>query len=584
MKQRITAVVATIMIVALSFGSISFASGTNEIPGGYVAPPTKPSDGVGAFIRSLSGMTDAEIQQALDALAVPDANAQNTVKVSSFTIAGDDPLAVDPNIVLAQYLNKPLSMDQLNKLVELMTNYYRQHDYPVAVVYMPQQEIANGKVKFALLIGKYGAITLNNSTVVADTAVLRQAYAVKSGDYITTSGLEKALLLVNDMAMANAKAEMSPGKEVGTADLKISVFPDESRKYGGNVSLDNVGSQYTGMYEAGLGLYTNNLTANADNFAVNGQLGYHPNDNAVNTWNGAASYRMPTAFLNGDFGVSVSYVNYYLGGTYWNLQAQGSSVIESLNWNYALKRSQLENQNLQVRFNVKQFNDTQGAITNSSTNSNVLEASVSLGGDSISRNWYTGLTTYNIGVTGGSWQTGGATNYLAQQNSSPAFALVSGEVYHKAYLSEQWSADVDFTGQLASCNLNPTDLFSLGGYNGVKAYAQGFAAGSQGLLGKLNVRYNIPWKPALSWWPEWQVLGFVDAGTVQIVRNAIPGVSINNQAIGDYGVGISMYSDIRLSLEVDYAWKMFYWDNNHGTTNDQGEGNNNFLVHVAYSF
>ena len=378
-------------------------------------------------MRSLSGMTDAEIQQALDALAVPDANLKNTIKVSSFSIDGDDPLAVDPNLVLAQYLNKPLSMDQLNKLVELLTNYYRQNDYPVAVVYMPQQEINNGKVKFALLIGKYGAITLDNSTVVADTAILRQAYAVKSGDYITTSGLEKALLLVNDLAMANAKAEMAPGKAVGTADLKISVFPDDSKKYGGNVSFDNVGSQYTGMYEAGLGLFGNNMTGNADNFAINGQFGYQPNDNAVNTWTGAASYRMPTAFLNGDFGVSVSYVNYVLGGTFQGAQFQGNSVIESANWNYALKRSQLANEYLQVRLNVKQLNDQQGVWGNS--NSNVVEASLSYGGDSISRKWYTGLTTYNIGVTGGSWQTGGSTpNYSAQQNSSSAFALVSGEV------------------------------------------------------------------------------------------------------------------------------------------------------------
>ena len=360
MKRKLTAVIATVLILTMCLSSFAFASGTNEIPGGYVAPPTKPSDSVGSFMRSLSGMTDAEIQQALDALAVPDANAPDSIKVSSFSISGDDPLAVDPNVVLAQYLNKQLSMDQLNKLVELMTNYYRQHDYPVAVVYMPQQEISNGKVKFALLIGKYGAITLNNSTVVADTAVLRQAYAVKSGDYITTSGLEKALLLVNDMAMANAKAEMSPGKEVGTADLKISVVPDDSKKYGGNISLDNVGSQYTGMYEAGLGLFTNNLTGNADNFAINGQFGYQPNDNAVNTWTGAASYRMPTAFLNGDFGVSVSYVNYVLGGAYKvnnGLPFQGNSVIESANWNYALKRSQMANEYLQVRLNVKQLSE-----------------------------------------------------------------------------------------------------------------------------------------------------------------------------------------------------------------------------------
>lgn len=581
MNQRITAVITTIMLVVLSFGSLGFASGTNEMPGGYVAPPTKPSEELSYFVQGLLAIND-RLQQELDALAAEKVEEQNTIKVSSFSIEGDDPLHVDPNVVLAQYVNKQLSMEQLNKLVELMTNYYHQNDYPVAVVYMPQQEINRGKIKFALLIGKYGEIKLANTTEVANTAILRQAYAIKSGDYITTSGLEKALLLVNDMAMASAKAEMSPGKAVGTADLKISVNPDDSRKYGGSFALDNVGSKYTGQYEASLGLYRNNLTANADALALNGMFGYQPDDNAVNTWTGSASYRMPTAFLNGDFGASVSYVNYYLGGQFSNLQAKGTSVIESANWNYALKRSQLENQNLQVRVNVKQLNDNQGSI--SSTNSDVVEGSISYGGDVINRNWYTSVTTYNIGVTGGNWNTGGAANTVAAQNPSSVFGFVSGEVFHKAYLSEQWSADIDFTGQLATCNLNPTDMFSLGGYSGVKAYAQGFAAGSQGALGKFNLRYNIPWKPELSWWPEWQILGFADAGTVQISRYTYPGQQINNQGIGDYGIGLAMYSSMNLNLEVDYAWKMFYWDNVNGADNDQGEGNNNFLIHLNYSF
>jgi hypothetical protein len=29
---------------------------------------------------------------------------------------------------------------------------------------------------------------------------------------------------------------------------------------------------------------------------------------------------------------------------------------------------------------------------------------------------------------------------------------------------------------------------------------------------------------------------------------------------------------------------MFYWDNVNGADNDQGEGNNNFLIHLNYSF
>lgn len=580
--RRITALMTIILLICFGMSSLGFAAGSYDMPGGYVAPTIKTSENISQFIDDLNKLPPEQQQQVLNDLAAAQTADQDTIRVKSFSIEGDDPLQVDPNKVLSQYLNQRLTLTQINKLVELLTVYYHQHDYPVAVVYLPQQEIKNGNVKFALLIGKFGDITLNNSSVVSNSAVMRQTYAIKSGDYITSSALEKALLLVNDLSMTDAKAALSPGKAVGTADLKITAFPDQAAKYGGNITLDNVGSKYTGQYEAGLGLYANNLTYNGDNLGINGMFGYQPDDRAVDTWTGAVSYRIPTAFLNGDLSASVSYVNYFLGGEFANLQDKGSSTIESLNWNYALQRSQLQNQNLQVRVNVKQLSDTQGAA-NSSTNSNVLEGALTYAGNIINRGYFTSLTTYNIGVTGGAWWTGGATNYVAQQNSSPGFVLASADLFHKVYFSDSWSADIDVSGQAAPVNLNPTDMFTLGGYTGVKAFAQGFAAGDTGALGKFNLRYNIP-KPQLSWWPELQLIGFADAGTVQISANQIPGQQINTQAIGDYGLGLAVYSGINLNLEVDYARKMFYWDNANGPDNDQGEGNNNFLVHMNYSF
>ena len=583
MKNRSTALVIMLLAAMLGVCAIAYAAGSTDMPGNYSAPAQKDSQSISQFIDSLNAMTPAEQQKAIDKLLATPGASSETIRINTFAIEGDDPLHIDANELLHSFVHKRLTVDQLNGLVELLTNYYHQHDYPVAVVYLPQQEIKGGNVRFALLIGKYGEIKINNKTVVSDAAILRQTYAIKSGDYITSTGLEKALLLANDLAMADAKAELSPGKEVGTADLTINATPDDSQKYGGNASFDNVGSVSTGQYEFGLGLYSNNLTRNADNIALSGSFGYQPHDAAVDTWNGAVSYTLPTGLLHGNIGASVSYVNYYIGGDFYNLQDQGHSLIGSLNWSYALQRSQLENKNVQIRLNAKNLKDTQGSV-GTWTASQVYEAGITYGGNSITRTAYTGLTTYNLGLTAGVWYPDGQTNYVARQNTTPAFAYVNGEFYHKAYLTEQWSADVDFTGQVAPCNLNPTDNFSLGGYSGVKAFAQGYAAGTNGALGKLNIRYNIPWKPQASWWPEWQVIGFADAGAVQILVNQIPGVPLNNQAIGDCGLGISMYSNSGFNLEVDYATQLFYWDNLGNPNTAPGEGNNNFMVHLNYSF
>ncbi|KEY57731.1 heme/hemopexin transporter protein HuxB [Serratia sp. DD3] len=82
-------------------------------------------------------------------------------------------------------------------------------------------------------------------------------------------------------------------------------------------------------------------------------------------------------------------------------------------------------------------------------------------------------------------------------------------------LSENWSFYSQFSGQLASKNLDSSEQFSLGGVNGVRAYASGEASGDQGWMTNLELRYAIT--------PAWQLKTFQSRRRVPEDYRAVAG-------------------------------------------------------------
>ena len=59
------------------------------------------------------------------------------------------------------YVKKTVTLNNLNEMTKKMSLYLRNHEYPAAVVYIPEQEITFSTVKIAILPGRYGNISIN---------------------------------------------------------------------------------------------------------------------------------------------------------------------------------------------------------------------------------------------------------------------------------------------------------------------------------------------------------------------------------------------------------------------------------------
>ena len=99
--------------------------------------------------------------------------------------------------------------------------------------------------------------------------------------------------------------------------------------------------------------------------------------------------------------------------------------------------------------------------------------------------------------------------------------------------------------QGASKNLDSSEKFVLGGISGIRAYPQGDAAGDQGWLANLELRYAFV--------PGRQGSLFYDAGGVGINRQAFIAGS-NQRRLSGYGLGLTTVVDA-LSLSATLAWR-----------------------------
>lgn len=69
-----------------------------------------------------------------------------------------------------------------------------------------------------------------------------------------------------------------------------------------------------------------------------------------------------------------------------------------------------------------------------------------------------------------------------------------------------------FYGQWANRNLDSSEDFALGGPYGVRGYPVGEARGDMGVLGTLELRYDLP---APSEWGQAQLAALLDGGHVR---------------------------------------------------------------------
>jgi len=279
---------------------------------------------------------------------------QLRVKVTSFIFTGNTIFAdafLQP--LVEEYIGRELTFDDLIEAATKVRAFHRERGYFLAQAYLPEQAIRDGVVQIGIIEGRIGEIEI----VRRPATRLREGLLAgivsshwKQGQIITETGLEKPLLLINDLPTAAVTSEIRPSRTLGAADLRVTV--DEGVGLAnGFVDFDNHGNRFTGEYRYGASLNINNPLTLADQASFRG---FRTDEDM---WFARLSYLVPVWYYGTRVGVSYSEFAYNLAKDFESLQADGEGEVSSLFAFHPVLRTRNSNVILQFAYEDKRLLD-----------------------------------------------------------------------------------------------------------------------------------------------------------------------------------------------------------------------------------
>src|SRR5688572_26966768 len=476
------------------------------------------------------------------------------VNVTKFTFSGNT-LYSDEQLaeVVREYIGKELDFEGLTDAATKVRAFHRERGYFLAQAYLPQQSIRDGVVEIAVIEGRIGLVELQRrpATRLAEwlLAGILDAH-LKSGDIITETGLEKPLLLINDLPTAAVTSEIRPSQTVGAADLRVNVDRGVGL-FNGYIDFDNQGSRFTGAYRLGTSLNINNPLTIGDQvilraFATDEDMYY-----------GRIAYVVPLGFWGTRVGVSVTEFSYKLGEEFASLDADGDGLVKSVFAFHPLYRTRNTNLIAQFAYEDKRLFDRIGS-TDTIEDRFIDSLKAGVVGDFRDGILGGGLNAFAITYTHGDLKL--APTSLADADASVVGLKTAGTFRKWNYdfkrlnrVTDNASVLVAWSGQQASKNLASAEKMSLGGPNGVRAYPVGEANGDSGNLVQGEARYTFPGVKVFE--GDTTVMAFYDWGQVYVNEVPLVTETRNKRSISGYGVGAQLGREGGFVIRASVAWR-----------------------------
>ena len=476
------------------------------------------------------------------------------VRVTQFIFSGNtlfsDEVLSD---VVREFVGKELDFEALTDAATKVRAYHRERGYFLAQAYLPQQAIRDGVVEIAVLEGRVGLVELQRrpATRLAEWLLsgILDAH-LKTGDIITETGLEKPLLLINDLPTAQVTSEIRPSRTTGAADLRVNVDRGVGL-FNGYIDFDNHGSRFTGAHRLGGSLNVNNPLTIGD------QLTLRAFATDEDMYFGRFAYLVPFGFWGTRVGFSVSQFSYKLGEDFTALQADGDGLVKSAFAFHPIYRTRNTNLIGQFAYEDKRLFDRIGS-TNTVEDRFIDSIKAGVVGDFRDAVLGGGLNAFALTYTQGDLKL--APTALAQADAASTGLQTAGTFRKWNYdfkrlnrVTDNASVLFALSGQQASKNLASAEKISLGGPNGVRAYPVGEAIGDAGNLIQTEARYIWPGVKLFD--GDLTVSAHYDWGQVYVNEKPLATETRNKRSISGYGVGLALGAEGTFIVRASVSWR-----------------------------
>jgi hemolysin activation/secretion protein len=474
--------------------------------------------------------------------------------------------------LVSPYIGQPVTRGGLNKLVQSIIVYYRDHDHPVVDVAVPAQDITNGVLQVVVLEGRVGKVTVAGNRWFSSSQISDGVY-LQPGDEIDSGRLQSNLDFLNQNPFRTTSVIYRPGEKMGQTDVTLQThdrFP--ARVFAG---YEDSGDVETGIdrYFAGFNY--------GDLFGLSQQINYQyttsANFDSLRAHSGSYVIPLPWQHTLTFFGSYVDTKGNVPGFSGLN----GRSYQISGRYNIPLPTFSMSRftykESIGAGFDYKYNKDSLefGNAPAANTLYDIDQFVLTYNGAETDP-WGSLTIDENLYVSPGSW--GGNNNDMQFNNAHTG--ATSDYVYNTLVLErltrlpDDWSLILRGTLQSSNANLAPSEQLGLGGYDTVRGYDEREVNTDDGFIFTTEVR-----TPTISFGQlggcalfkdQLQFLAFWDYGDGSN-HSPLPGET-NEIPLSSVGVGLRYTINTYLSLRYDYAFQLLRtgFDNDHGSRSDIG--------------
>ena len=253
-------------------------------------------------------------------LSPPMAEKDKAVRVTvrGFVVEGATLIPTQElSALLADQVGKSLTLAELERAAQRLAEHYRQRGWYVRV-YLPVQDATEGLIRIQVVEGHYGGSRLDGQPNRANAEFVQKmaTSGQTPGAPLSAAGLERGLLLANDLPGLRATGILEPGEQKGETRLLLKV--EDTPLVTGDLGANNQGVKSTGTAQAVAGAALNNISGIGDRLAFRGLT-------AEDVHSGLFQYSLPLGVDGWRLLAQASTLKYRLGGEFANLDAEGDA-------------------------------------------------------------------------------------------------------------------------------------------------------------------------------------------------------------------------------------------------------------------
>ncbi len=437
--------------------------------------------------------------------------------------------------LVSEYLNKPLDYNQLQEATAAIADAYREAGW-IVKAYLPKQDVTDGIITIQIIEAVFGGSRLETqSTRINQQQIQQYIEAAQAANQpLNEDDLERAILLIDDLPGIAAAAILQKGAGENQTDVAVKLT--DQALFSGEVGGDNFGYRATGGERLTAKINVNSPSGIGDQ--ISGNMMHSDGSDY-----GRLAYTLPVGNDGWRVGINGSYLAYNLvQEQFKDLEANGTSQIYGAEASYPLIRSRMKNLYFAINFDHKQFNNLANQVKTSDYEMN--NVSVGLNGNLYDNIAGGGANTAGITLTQGDLNLG-----KLDLSENPAlngkFTKVNYSLSRQQVITENTTAYVGFSGQVATTNLNSAEQLYLGGASGVRAYPANEGWGSEGQVVNVELRNQLPY--------GFNFTPFYDLGHIRRNANNSANVTPNSYTLQGAGVSIAWQASYGLNLKATWA-------------------------------